>query len=129
MLFLTTIAASAQPPGTVNKTSIQGPDLITDGIREMDLNNGKVEVAVKNIGSKPSVKSMVRLTVTPTDSLKTSSSKDVPALQPNEIVWIPISFKKPLNLAKYCVVADVLKQNAEMSEKNNEKCGEFSGKP
>ena len=41
MMFLAAIAASAQPPGTAKKTTIQGPDLITDGIREMDLNNGK----------------------------------------------------------------------------------------
>lgn len=129
MLFLGAIAVSAQPPGTVKKTTIQGPDLITDGVREMDLNNGKLEVAVHNIGTKPSVKSMVRITVTPTDSLQTSISKDVPALQPDQVVWIPMSFSKPLNLAKYCAVADALKQNAETSEKNNQKCGQFSGKP
>ena len=93
------------------------------------MNNGKLEVAVHNIGQKPSVKSMIRITVTPTDSLQTSQSKDVKALQPDELVWIPISFDKPLNLAKYCAIADVLKQNAETSEKNNQKCGQFSGKP
>src|SRR5262245_28411915 len=91
MLFLTAIAAAAQ--GTAQKAAIQGPDLITDGIREMDLNNGTVEVAVHNIGSKPSVKSMVRLTVTPTDSLQTSISKEVPALQPDQVVWVSMSFK------------------------------------
>lgn len=126
-LVLGAIAAQAQ--GTLKKPAIEGPDLITDGVREMDLNNGKLEVAVKNIGQKASVKSMVRITVTPTDSAQTARSKDVPALQPEEIVWIPISFDKPLNLAKYCAIADVLKQNAEISEKNNQKCGQFSGKP
>src|SRR6185295_10802160 len=127
MLVLGAIAAQAQ--GTPQKPTIQGPDLITDGVREMDLNNGKLEVAVHNIGQKASVKSMVRITVTPTDSAPTARSKDVKALQPDEIVWVPLSFDKPLNLAKYCAIADVLKQNTEISEKNNEKCGQFSGKP
>jgi hypothetical protein len=98
-------------------------------VRELDLNNGKLEVAVHNIGKKASVKSLMRITVTPTDSNETSRSKDVPALQPDQVIWIPISFDKPLNLAKYCAVADALKQNAETSEKNNQKCGQFSGKP
>jgi len=130
MMFVLVLGAiAAQAQGTLKKTSIEGPDLITDGVRELDLNNGKLEVAVHNIGQKPSVKSMVRITVTPTDSLQVSQSKDVKALQPDEIVWIPISFNKPLNLAKYCAIADVLKQNTEISEKNNQKCGQFSGKP
>jgi len=47
----------------------------------------------------------------------------------DEVVWVPVSFDKPLNLAKYCAVADALKQNTEASEKNNQKCGQFSGKP
>jgi len=127
MLALGAIAAQAQ--GTLSKTTIQGPDLITDGVRELDLNNGKLEVAVHNVGQKASVKSLMRITVTPTDSAQTSRSKDVPVLQPDEVVWVPVSFDKPLNLAKYCAVADALKQNTETSEKNNQKCGQFSGKP
>ena len=117
-------------PGPVEKKDkLQGPDLITDGVREMDLNNGKLEVAVKNIGQNASKKSLMRIEVTPTDSAKTARTGDVKALAPGEIVWIPVSFNKPLNLADYCAIADALKQNAEVNEKNNQTCGKFSGKP
>ena len=122
-------AAYAQPPVTLEKKKIQGPDLITDGIREMDLNNGKLEVAVVNIGQNPSKKSQVRIGVAPTDSPKTTRSAEVKALAPGETVWIPLSFDMPLNLADYCAIADALKQNAETNEKNNKVCGKFSGKP
>ena len=121
--------AYAQLPGTLKKDSIQGPDLITDGVLEKDLNNGKLEVAVKNIGQNASKKSLLRIEVTPTDGLKTAVSRDVKALVPGEVVWVPVSFDKPLNLADYCAKADALKQNAEINEKNNERCGKFSGKP
>jgi hypothetical protein len=129
MIMGASMSAQAQLPGPVEKTKMQGPDLITDGIREMDLNNGKLEVAVKNIGENASKKSVVRLKITPTDGLKDSLTANVKVLAPGEIVWIPMSFGKPLNLANYCAVADALKQNAETNEKNNEKCGQLSGKP
>ena len=123
-------AAYAQPAVTLEKKNkIQGPDLITDGVREMDLNNGKLEVAVVNIGQNPSKKSQVRIGVVPTDSPKTTRSAEVQALTPGEMVWIPLSFDMPLNLADYCAIADALKQNAETNEKNNKVCGKFSGKP
>jgi hypothetical protein len=96
----------------------------------MDLNNGNIEIAVRNIGKKPSVESLVRVLITPAgESNTTSRSKTVRALAPGEYVWIPMSFGKPLNLAKYCAIADAVKQNQEINEKNNERCGEFSGKP
>lgn len=123
-------AAYAQQVVENPKPLLQGPDLITDGIREMDLNNGKIEIAVRNIGQRASVKSLVRILITIAGQTgSTGHSEDVRALAPGTFVWVPILLGKPLNLAKYCVIADALKQNQETNEKNNERCGEFSGKP
>jgi hypothetical protein len=129
------VEASAQLPGKVEKDPnpkpiLLAPDLITDGIREMDLYNGKLEIAVRNIGNKASKKSLVRILVTIAgETNSTGRSADVRSLAPGEHAWVPVSFAKPLNLAKYCAIADALKQNQETNEKNNERCGEFSGKP
>ena len=125
-----THAAYAQGPGPVGrvpKPALLGPDLITDGIRELDLNNGKIEIAVRNIGKKASVASLVRVLITPAgENNTTGRSKTVRALAPGEYLWIAMSFGKPLNLAKYCAIADVVKQNQETNEKNNERCGDRS---
>lgn len=123
-------AAHAQTLKQDPKPQLQGPDLITDGVRETDLNNGKVEVAVRNIGQRASVKSSVRLVITITgENGSNEYTRNVGAIPPGEFVWVPIATGKPLNLAKYCVMADALKQNQETNEKNNERCGELSGKP
>jgi hypothetical protein len=135
ILLCGAVTASAQLPAKAEKDPrpkpiLLGPDLIADGIREMNLNEGKLEVAVRNVGQKASAKSLLRILVTIAGQTNsTGRSKDVRALAPGEHVWVPVSFAKPLNLAKYCAIVDALKQNQETDEKNNERCGEFSGKP
>ena len=131
MIMGVSIPVQAQLLAPVEKkeNKMQGPDLITDGILEIDLNTGKIKIAVKNIGQKASKKSVVRLELTPTDGSKDSANATVKALAPGEISWIGMIFNRALNLANYCAIADVQKQNAETNEKNNQKCGQFSGKP
>jgi hypothetical protein len=128
-------AASAQKPGPVVKDPnpkpvLVGPDLISDGVGYTDLYTGKINLVVRNIGQKASGKSLVRILITmPGETQSTGRSGDVRALNPGQYVRIPISTGKHLNLAKYCVIADALNQNKESDEKNNERCGQFEGKP
>lgn len=106
------------------------PDLITDGISYTELSSGKIQVAIRNVGQKASVKSLVRILVTmPGTDTPMGYSADVRGLNPGQMLWVPISTNKPLRLAKYCAIADVLNQNKESNEENNKRCGEFEGKP
>ena len=54
-VLLACFATSERGQGTIQKDPNPKPvlltlDLITDGIREIDLYNGKLEIAVRNIG-------------------------------------------------------------------------------
>jgi hypothetical protein len=130
-------AAYAQAPGPASKDPrpkpvLIAPDLIPDGVgyQGTGLYEGKIELVVSNVGKKASVKSLVRILITmPGETESTGWSRDVRALKPGESVRIPISTGKQLNLAKYCMIVDALNQNKESGEKNNERCGEFDGKP
>lgn len=128
-----THAAYAQGPVIKDpnpKPTLIAPDLVTDGVSYKDLSNGKIEIAVSNIGQKPSAKSLVRILITmPGQTQSTGRSADVRALNPGQTQWVLISTGKPLQSVKYCVIADALNQNKESNEKNNEKCGQFEGKP
>ena len=134
MLLIGAVTASAQGPAMKDpnpKPMLIAPDLITDGISYDDLSTGKIKIAVRNIGQKPSVKSLVRILITmPGATQSTGRSADVRALSPGEVYWVPINTGKDLHSVKYCAIADALNQNKESNEKNNERCGEFSpGKP
>lgn len=135
MLLVGAVPATAQGPGPVVKDPspmpvLIAPDLVTDGISYDDLSTGKIKIAVRNVGQKPSVKSLVRILITmPGATQSTGRSADVRALSPGEIYWVPINTGKDLHSVKYCAIADALNQNKESNEKNNERCGEFSGKP
>lgn len=137
LLFVALFAANAQAQGTIQKDPnpkpvLIAPDLISDGVgyKGTGLYDGKIELIVSNIGQKVSVKSLVRILITmPGETQSTGRSADVRALAAGQSVRIPISTGKHLNLAKYCVIVDVLNQNKESDEKNNERCGQFDGKP
>jgi len=137
LILVVSHAASAQTPGSVGKDPrpkpvLIAPDLIPDGVgyKGTGLYEGKIELVVSNVGQKASVKSLVRILITmPGKTESTGWSRDVRALKPGESLRIPVSTGKQLNLAKYCMIVDALNQNKESGEKNNERCGEFPGKP
>jgi hypothetical protein len=134
MLLFGAASVRAQGPGPVVKDPnpkpvLLAPDLITDGISYQDLSTGKIQIAVRNIGQAPSAKSLIRILITmPGKTQSTGRSADVRALSPGQIHWISISTGKDLHSVKYCAIADALNQNKESDEKNNQRCGEFTGK-
>jgi hypothetical protein len=134
MLLFGAASVRAQGPGPVVKDPnpkpvLLAPDLITDGISYQDLSTGKIQIAVRNIGQAPSAKSLIRILITmPGKTQSTGRSADVRALSPGQIQWISISTGKDLHSVKYCAIADALNQNKESDEKNNQRCGEFTGK-
>jgi hypothetical protein len=122
-------------PAMVDKTSPNKsstfstlPDLVVMSITSDNLDNGEVKIKIKNQGMRKAVRSLVSLTMT--WGLKTASfNYSTIPLNPGQMTTIVIDVKMSLVQAKFCATADGTNMVAEDNENNNERCGQFGGKP
>ena len=112
------------PPSLHNRA-----DLVVMTIKGGNLDSGEATVTVKNQGTEPSVRSDVELKVTNGSQPSVSIVNAIPPMQPGSTETVTFNLNQSIVQAGFCATVDNLKKVKESNEKNNRRCGKFSGKP